>query len=139
MVFILDEGSEFDAPLNRIWEYVQSDTEHNHTAIKTISMEMQGDNVAVVTNEVTIGGGPAVRSKLKMTLFPPFGFVQEYLEGPMAGTRNFQYYIPKGNKTGVTVVGEFVGKGMDDATVKKTAMQVLDIAFSEDNANLKKK
>ncbi len=138
MVYILDEGSEFDAPLDRIWKYVQSEEEHDHKAIKTLGMEMQGDNVVIITNEVTMGMGPAIRNKLKLTMYPPFGIVQEYLEGPMAGSKTFQYYIPKGNKTGVTVVGDFMGKGMDDDSVKAAALQLLGIAFDEDNANLKR-
>jgi hypothetical protein len=138
MVYILDEGSEFDAPIGRIWQYLQSEAEHDHKAIKTLGVEMQGDNVMIITNEVTMGMGPAMRNKLKLTMYAPFGIVQEYLEGPMAGSKNFQYYIPKGDKTGVTVVGEFVGKGMDDDSVKQAALQLLDLAFNEDNENLKR-
>ena len=137
MVYVLDEGSEFDAPLDRIWKYLMSDEEHDHKAIKTISREMQGDNVVVITNEVNMGGVP-VRNKLKFTFHAPFGIVQEYLEGPMAGSHAFQYYIPKGNKTGTVVVGDFIGKGMDDDSVKRAALQVLEIAFNEDNENLRK-
>ena len=64
-----------------------------------------------------------MRNKSRLTMDAPFGIVQEYLEGPMAGSKNFQYHIPKGDKTGVTVVGEFVGKGMDDDSVKQAALQ----------------
>ena len=138
MVYILDEGSEFDAPLERIWKYLQSEEEHDHKSIKTISAEMQGENTVVVENEVTLENLPPVRNKIKMALFPPFGIVQEYLDGPMAGTKAFQYYTPKGNKTGVTVVGNFVGKGMDDDSVKRITLQLLELAFSEDNENLRK-
>jgi hypothetical protein len=137
MVYVLDEGSEFDAPLDRIWKYLQSDEEHDHRAIKVISREMQGDNVVLITNEINMGGVP-VRSKIRFTIHAPFGSVQEYLEGPMAGSKAFQYYVPKGNKTGVVVVGDFVGKGMDDDSVKRAALQILEIAFNEDNENLRK-
>jgi hypothetical protein len=138
MVYILDEGSEFDAPLERIWKYLQSDTEHDHKAIKPISMEMQGENAMVLEEDVTMENLPPLRLKLKMTMFPPFGFVLEYLDGPLAGSKSFQYYIPKGNKTGVTVVGEYLGKGMDDDSLRLTVLQFLGIAFNEDNENLKK-
>ncbi len=63
MVYILDEGSEFDAPIDRIWAYLQSETEHDHRSIKPISMEMQGDNVLVITNEVTMPNMPVARNK----------------------------------------------------------------------------
>ncbi len=138
MVYILDEGSEFDAPIDRIWAYLQSETEHDHRSIKPISMEMQGDNVLVITNEVTMPNMPVARNKIKLTMYPPFGIVQEYLEGPMAGTKTFQYYIPKGSKTGVTVVGNFTASGMDDDMTKHIAMSVLELAFNEDNENLQK-
>lgn len=138
MVYILDEGSEFDASLDRIWKYLQSDEEHDHRSIKTISTEMQGDNVVVITADADMGTGAPIREKLRFTMYPPFGIVEEHLEGPMAGSRSFQYYIPKGSKTGVTVVGEFVAKGMDDDMVKHMALQGLEIAFNEDNENLKK-
>ncbi|MDH2901917.1 MAG: hypothetical protein PXY39_13190 [archaeon] len=138
MVYVLDEGSEFDAPLERIWKYLQAEDEHEHRAIKRISVEMQGENTVVVENEVTMENLPPVRNKIKMTMFPPFGFVQEYIDGPMAGSKAFQYYTPKGNKTGVTVVGNFVGMGMDDDSVKRAVLQLLGLAFNEDNENLKK-
>jgi hypothetical protein len=137
MVYILDEGSEFDAPLERIWKYLQSDEEHEHKAMKPISMEMQGENTFVLENEVTMPNVPPVRNKIKMTMYPPFGFVQEYLDGPLAGSKAFQYYTPKESKTGVTVVGNFVAQ-MDDDSIRKTVLQVLDIAFNEDNENLRK-
>jgi hypothetical protein len=100
-------------------------------------MEMQSENVSVITNEVTVPDMPVSRNKIKFTMYPPFGIVQEYLEGPMAGSKAFQYYIPKGDKTGVTVVGNFVAGGMDDDMTKRIALTVLDLAFNEDNANLK--
>jgi hypothetical protein len=138
LVYILDEGSVFDAPIDRIWTYVQSDTEHDHKAIKPVSMEMQGDNVAMLTIDVTMSNMPTTRHKIKSTYYAPFGFVQEYIEGPMTGTKSFQYYIPKGNKTGVTVVGNFVVAGMDDDMTRRIATGFLELAFNEDNENLKK-
>ena len=92
LVYILDEGSVFEAPLGRMWIYIQSDYKHDYKAIKTIGFEMQGENVALIANEVTVDG-KASRNKTKMTMYPPFGIVQEYLEGPMAGNKAFQYYL----------------------------------------------
>jgi hypothetical protein len=138
MVYVLDEGSEFDAPLERIWKYLRSGEEHEHKAIKVVGIEMQGENVVVETMDLFLENVPASRHKIKMTTHPPFGLVMEYIEGPMTGTRAFQYYIPRGNKTGVTVVGDYVAKGMDDESVKQMALRFLDVAFNEDNENLKK-
>jgi hypothetical protein len=135
MVYIIDEGSVFDAPIDKIWKYLQSD-EHDHPSVKTLSREMKGNTVEI-TREVTVDGKP-VQSKTKITMYPPFGMVQEHLEGPIAGSRAFQFYIPKGDKTGVTLVGDFISAGKDDNAVKQMMMQLLQTTFDEDNTNLKK-
>jgi hypothetical protein len=135
MVYILDEGSVFDAPVEKIWKYLPSD-EHRHNSLKLISREVNS-NAVVITAERNIMG-KMVRTKIKNTLYPPFGFVQEHLEGPTAGSRAFVYYVPKGNKTGITIVGDFVLSGMDEKTTRDAVMAQLQVVFDEDNANLKK-
>ena len=82
--------------------------------------------------------GKTVRMKIKNTLYPPFGMVQEHLEGPTAGSKAFLYYIPKGEKTGVTVVGDFRLEGADEQRTKEAVMAQMQVVFEEDNRNLKK-
>jgi len=136
MVYILDEGSVFDAPIDKIWKYLPSDN-HRHNSLKLISREMVNNNAVVITAERNIMG-KMVRTKIKNTLYPPFGFVQEHLEGPTAGSKAFVYYVPKGNKTAITIVGDFVLSGMDEKTTRDAVMAQLQVVFDEDNANLKK-
>lgn len=133
MVYIVDEGSEFDMPLEKLWEYLPSET-HKHSA-RVISREVQG-NVVTLTSERDVDG-KAVRSKLRLTMYPPLGVVQEHLEGPTAGSRAFTFYTRKGDKTGVTVVGEYKMAGMSDEGTKNAIMQNLERNFDEDTANLK--
>jgi len=135
MVFILDDGSEFDAPLEKVWNYLRSD-EHRHPSAKVISREVTG-NVVVLTSERTVRGN-LVKVKMRNALYPPIGFLQEYLEGPVAGSRAFVYYTPKGDKTGITIVGDFTIAGLDEKAVKDTLMTMLQTSFDEDNENLKK-
>ena len=136
MVYLIDEGSVFDAPIDKIWKYLGS-SEHQHPSMKLISREMSGPNTVVITGERNIMG-KIVKVKIKNTLFPPFGTVQEHLEGPTAGSRAFLYYIPKGDKTGVTIVGDFVLSGMDEKGTRDAVLAQSQAAFDEDNANLKK-
>lgn len=134
MVYLIDEGSEFDAPVDKVWKYLQAES-HNHPSMKMLSREMAG-NIVTITAERTIMGKPT-KTKMKITLYPPFGMVQEHLEGPTAGSRAFQFYTPKGNKTGVTIVGDFTIPGLDEKATKDAVMAQLQITFDEDNANLK--
>jgi hypothetical protein len=133
MVYITDEGSEFDMPLERLWEYLPSES-HKHSA-KVISREVQG-NVITLTSERDVDG-KAVRSKLRLTMYPPLGVAQEHLEGPTAGSKVFSFYTRKGNKTAITVVGEYKMAGASDEETKKAIMLMLGRSFDEDVANLK--
>jgi len=135
MVYLLDEGSVFNAPIERVWEYLRSE-QHIHPSMSSVTREVTGDT-ATITSERTIGG-KRVKMKIKNTLYPPFGMVQEHLEGPTAGSRAFLYYIPKGDKTGVTVIGDFRLEGADEQRTKDTVLAQLQITFDEDNANLMK-
>ncbi len=125
MVFISDEGSTFKAPLSKIWELNQSEGEHSHPSLRNQKAEQQGEHV-MLTYETAMPDGTWVRHKTRTTAFPPLGIAFETLEGPMAGSRSFQYYSPRGNETGVTVVGEYTSKGIPDADLKNAVMAFLE-------------
>lgn len=125
----------FDGPIEKVWKYLQSE-EHRHPSVKMISRDVSG-NVVTITSERTFMG-KVVKGKIKNTLYPPFGFVHEHLEGPTAGSKAFLYYIPKGDKTGITIVGDFIINGLDEKATRDAIMAQLQITFDEDNANLKK-
>ncbi len=137
MVFVLDEGSKFKAPINKIWELNQSEGKHAHASLKNLKGEMQGGNV-ILSYETAMPDGTWVRNKTRNTPYAPLGMMIETIEGPMAGSKSFQYYTPMGNETGVTVVGEFVSKGVPDAVLKKAVMAFLTAVFEEDQKNLAK-
>ena len=134
MAYVIDEGSVFDAPIDRIWKYLSSQ-DHRHPSATSPSRE-QKDNVVTLSNERELNG-KKMRFKVRLTLFPPVGYVQEFLEGPLAGSKAFQYYLPKGDKTGVTVIGEYKMQGAEDAAVREAVMKMLETSFNEDNENLK--
>ena len=56
----------------------------------------------------------------------------------MAGSKSFSYYTPKGNETGITVVGEWKSKMMTDDQIRQAVMDFLQTVFNEDQANLAK-
>jgi hypothetical protein len=135
MVYLIDEGSVFDAPIEKIWKYLSSD-DHRHPSFKNVTREVNG-NVVTITSERTLMG-KAAKVKIRNTLYPPFGYVSEHLEGPTAGSRSFLYYTPKGDKTGVTIVGDFMISGLDEKATKDAVLAQMQITFDEDNANLKR-
>ena len=82
--------------------------------------------------------GKQVKVKIRNTIFPPVGYVSEHVEGPTAGSKAFAYYTPKGDKTGITVVGDFTIAGLDEKAVRDAVLAQMQAVFDEDNANLKR-
>jgi hypothetical protein len=79
-----------------------------------------------------------MKQKMRLTMLPPVGFLSEYIEGPLTGSKSMQFYHPMGNRTGVTVVDEFVSTMIPESQIHGAVMQQLETAFNEDQANLKK-
>jgi hypothetical protein len=139
VVFIIDQGSVFDAPMDKVWKYLnEADQEqHAHASMTNVQYSQEGEH-GIMSFETPGPGGMMMKQKLKITMLPPVGWVMEYLEGPLAGSKSMQFYHAMGNKTGVTVVGEFVSKMMPENQIHGAVMQQLETAFNEDQANLKK-
>jgi hypothetical protein len=135
MVFIFDDGSIFKAPLDKVWKLNQSEGEHSHPSLRNQKGEPQGEHF-ILSYETKLPDGSWAKNKVRTTAFPPVGIAFETLEGPMAGSKSFQFYTPKGNETAVTVVGEYVSKGVPDAALKGAVLAFLGTVFEEDSKNL---
>jgi hypothetical protein len=138
MVFILDEGSAFDAPLSKVWELAQTEGKHSHPSQLNTKMSMQGEHPILDFDSKT-PDGKLMHHTIRITNIPPVGFILEYTGGAMKGTKLVQYYIPKGSVTGVTVVGDAVSSmPVPEQQLRGMVLQGLATAFNEDVENLKK-
>lgn len=138
MVFILDEGSTFNAPLSKVWELQQSEGKHSHPSQLNTKMSMDGEH-PILNFDTKTPDGKLMNHTIRITNIPPVGFILEYTGGAMKGTTLVQYYIPKGNETGVTIVGDAVSSmPIPDQQLKSMVLQGLDAAYHEDVENLKK-
>jgi len=135
MVFIKDEGSVFKAPLHKVWELNSSEGKHNHPSLKDSKVEPVSENTMILTYGVDMGGN-TIRIRNRLTVFPPLGELFETLDGPMAGSKSFQYYTPRGNETAVTVVGDWKSSVMTDDQIRQAVAAFLQTVFDEDQANL---
>ena len=138
MVFIVDDGSVFEAPLDKVWKLVEA---HNtdgpkiHPEMKNITQEEVSKNAVIIGWESDIQDR-RVKSKMKITAYPPLGMTFELLEGPMTGSKFFNYYTPKGATTGVTVAGDFNSPVMTGDQLKQAVLAFLEQSFNEDSAYL---
>jgi len=138
MVHIKDEGSVFEAPIETVWQYLQSEQDHgqSHKGRRNFSRKEIGPNAVELAWEQEIDG-KWVRSANRLTFLPPVGFSVEPLEGPLAGSKFFNYYTPRGNKTEVTVVGDYVSKVIPATHLEQAVMTNNEKVFKEDTEGLK--
>jgi ligand-binding SRPBCC domain-containing protein len=137
MVHVTDDGI-FDAPVEKVWRYINDGNSHSHSGMKFTKVIEQSDKGMTAEVEVKNPDGSSHKETWKMTMNPPRAHTTEILSGPMKGSKHTHTYIPMGNKTKVQVEGEFMAQGMDDASTKKAVLSMFEMVFNEDNANLKK-
>ena len=138
MVHLVDDGSEFDASLGLLWKYIQSESDHRvaHKGRRNFHQTPLTETSFINTWEQVVQGR-TVQIENRVTVLPPIGFAVEFLKGPMAETKFFNYFSPQGDKTGVTVVGEFQSRVIPPNEIEKTARGVLEEVYQEDVAGLK--
>jgi hypothetical protein len=140
MVRIVDEGSHFDAPIDKLWKMIElhgTEIAKIHPNVKNPKMESVGENQGMISFDSDMGGH-TIRMKMRVTALPPLAQTLELLEGPLAGSKFVNYYTPKGDKTAVTVVGDFQSKMLSPAQLEGAAHEFLNNGFDEDQAYLKR-
>ncbi len=131
MVLIRDEGSLYDAPLDAVWRYLGSE-EHAlaHPRTRNWKAEPVGDRRPVLSRArarpwLGPGGGSAL-------LVPALGLSNEVLEGPLARSKEFVLYTPRGDKTQVDVVGEYTSREIPASRLERMVRELSDEAYAED-------
>ena len=134
MVFLRDEGSVFDAPLELVWQFVGSGDRHSeaHGHSKTHRKPLPGNSGEYSWEQPFLGAAP--RFTMRWTSFYPTGLAYEVLEGPFAGSTFFLYYTPRGDRTGVTVVGEFVSPTLPTAEIAAAVDRFFATEFAQDHS-----
>lgn len=138
MVFILDDGAYFRAPLDKIWKLLEAhgaDGHKIHPDDKNQKMEVTANNVMVAEWE-NVAEGRVVKTKVRFSLYPPLGTAGEFLEGPFAGSKFFNIYSAKKQRTYITVAGEWKSRSIPETKLKKAVLAMLQKEFSEDVAYL---
>jgi hypothetical protein len=133
MVFIKDEGSVFDAPIDVVWAYQDSGKDHDavHKTTRNGTFEKVSAITFIYAAERNFRGKWAP-DRFRITVIPPVSMIMEWLEGPLAGSKFMYVYTPKGNKTGIDVYGEFTSKTLPPDEVEAAAREWLASEFEAD-------
>ena len=138
MAHIEDLGSQFDAPIDLVWKFLQSPDDHgrSHSDRRNIHGEPTGENTMKVSWEQNVQGN-WVKVSNHVTMFPPVAMLVHSVEGPLAGSKFLMYYAPDGKKTGVNVVGDFQSPVIPHAQLEAMVRSSLESAYNDDNAALR--
>ena len=134
MVFVRDEGSVYNAPLEEVWRFLSSSDEHTlaHRHRDVRRKTLRG-NAGEYSWEQDFEGKPE-RFTMRWVAFPNFGIGYEVLEGPFIGSKFFAYYRPRGTKTRVTIVGDFVSPTIPAPRIETAVLGFFTKEFEQDSA-----
>ncbi len=133
MVFLVDEASEFEAPIDFVWKYIYGDKAHDaaHTTTRNPKFAKYSDITLLYGSERYLRG-KWLADQLRISMFPPVAVVTEWLEGVLAGSKLVYLYRPAGEKTRIDVYGEFTSKTLPAHEVEPAAREFLDSEFAAD-------
>ena len=133
MVFVKDEGSLFDAPIDFVWKYASGGEAHDsaHTTTRFPKFEKVSDITLLYGSERYLRG-KWTPDRMRISMFPPVSIVTEWLEGVLAGSTFVYVYSPHGNQTRIDVYGEFTSKTLHPSEVEVVAREFLDSEFAAD-------
>jgi hypothetical protein len=134
VVFVRDEGSVYNASLEEVWRYLSTGDRHSEAhRHRSFSRKSLPGNAGEYTWEQEFEGKPE-RFTMRWTAFPLFGIAYEVLEGPFVGSKFFAYYRPRGNKTRVTIAGDFVSPSIPSARLESSVLGFFAKEFEQDSA-----
>jgi len=133
MVFVRDEGSVYNASLEEVWRFLSSSDRHSEAHHhRNVSRKVLPGNSGEYTWEQDFEG-TSERFTMRWTAFPLFGIAYEVLQGPFVGSRFFVYYRPRGAKTRVSVVGEFVSPTVPAPHLETAVLAFFAREFEQDS------
>jgi hypothetical protein len=134
MVFLQDEGSVFGAPVEEVWRFVGSGDHHSHAhRHRKVRRRLLPGNSGSYSWEQDFLGRPE-RFTMRWSSFYPVGIAYAVLAGPLSGSKFFLYYVPRGPRTGVTVVGEFVSPTIPSEEVAAAVDRFFSTEFEQDRS-----
>ena len=133
MVYVQDEGSLFDAPIEVVWEYLLEGKAHDgvHKATRNGKFEPLTHSTFLYSSERNLNGIWEPES-MRISVFQPVAIASVFLQGPLEGSKMVYVYKPRGKKTQIDVYGEFQSLSIPPDQVEGVAQQMLDTEFAED-------
>ena len=88
MVYLEDQGSVFNAPIDVVWKDIFGGGDHDkvHTSTRNSEFKNVSDCTILYIAERAYGA-KWKKETMRISFFPPVAIVQELLDGPLAGSK----------------------------------------------------
>ncbi len=139
MVYLADEGSVFDAPLEVVWEYLTEGSAHDkvHRSTRNGRFEPLTHSSFVYRAERNLDGR-WVEEAMRITVFQPVAIGTVFLEGPFEGSKMVYVYRPRGHCTGIDVFGDFRSPILEAEALERAVRRMLETEFEEDGPAIRR-
>ncbi len=133
MVYLADEGSEFDAPIDVVWKYLTEGSAHDrvHRSTRNGRFEPLTHSSFTYAAEREVDGAWQAEA-MRITVLEPVAIATVFLEGPFAGSKMVYVYKPRGARTGIDVYGDFTSASLAPERLERAIRSMLDTEFRED-------
>lgn len=136
VVFLRDEGGVFDAPVEAVWAFVGSGEAHSKAhEHRDFRRELLAPDHGRYSWEQPFDGRP-VRFTMEWWAYDPLGCAYRVLEGPFAGSTFYLYYVPRGTRTEVGILGEFRSPTLPEPEIEPAVRRFFATEFEQDAAAL---
>lgn len=138
MVYLEDEGSEFDAPTDFVWKYIFGGGAHDsaHKTTRNPKFKKVSDITIEYGSERLLRGKWAP-DRMRITMVEPISVTTEWLDGVLAGSKFVYVYSPRGEKTRIDVYGEFTSPTLGPEEIEAAAREFLESEFRDDAPAIK--
>ncbi len=132
MTYFEDTGTLIAAPIDFVWEYLESQRHATaHRDVRSFRLLKTEGATSTVRFERFLQGKWS-KGVNRTTEFPPFCICVEETEGTFAGSRFVLHYRPVGNQTQVNVYGDARSKRLPPARAKRLFLDTLESAYLAD-------
>jgi hypothetical protein len=133
MVYLRDEGSEFEAPVDFVWKYIFGGGDHDNSHKTTRKPQFKKvSDITIEYGSERLLNGRWAPDRMRITMVPPISVTTEWLEGVLAGSKFVYVYKPQGEKTRIDVYGEFTSPTLSPEEVEAVAREFLESEFRDD-------
>ncbi len=138
-MLLRDEGSRFSVPLGFVWRYLDLFEDHSRAHGHT-SMRRERTGASTGRYSWRQPWGPSrVRITMEWTAFPPLGVAYVVTGGPFEGSTFFLYYVPRGQETEVSLVGNFVSPSLPAGELRRKVLSFFAREFRQDDRAMRER